>query len=67
MKTEKITWKILDHDTLTCMICEKTATMRVSIPWDAAELNLCLCAQCAEKPEHQIIKEASGANENFEE
>lgn len=57
MKTKKITWKILPCDTLKCMICCNVAIMRVSVPWEITELNLCLCAGCAKKPAYRILEE----------
>jgi len=59
MKSEEIIWKILPMGILKCMACGGTATLRATIFWDDAGVDIhpILCNQCAKKPAYQIIKE----------
>jgi len=59
MKTEQITWKILPVDTLKCMACGSVATLRATIFWDDAGVDIhpIICNQCAKNPAYQIIEE----------
>ena len=50
--------KLLDVDTLACMVCKKQpAIWRVSIPWESTEITPCLCDDCVGIPAQKIIEE----------
>lgn len=50
--------KLLDVDTLTCMVCKNNhAVWRISIPWESTEITPCLCDDCVGKPDEEILKE----------
>jgi hypothetical protein len=59
MEIKKIILYNLPLGILKCMVCGGTATLRTTIFWDDAGVDIhpILCNQCAKKPAEIIIKE----------
>jgi hypothetical protein len=57
MKTEPITWKFINlQPDLKCMICRAPAINHVKME----DFTLCLCADCSELDEAEILRRAIG-------
>lgn len=61
MKIEKINWKIIPDPTFQCFRCQKQiAAYRVQIELFSTTMTICLCDDCSQIPEQDLIEEIRG-------